>query len=193
MFFNDVNEAIGYIINVGGYDLNGKLNRDNFKTYQEWVNALYKIAHRISRCMATYPEEIYGYLKSHPEKEQCDLQELKNMRYKELSELRQSLGIRKKRSKKAKKVTRVEPVEQTTLEQAKQSLLTESVATTAKKICLSNLQDDIEEEMEETFLSADEIETMYGEDLPSIETLMSQGIIPLDKCEYEKRIKKLIP
>ncbi len=196
MFFYDVDSAKEYLLTRGGYEDSGRLSRRNYRSYEEYAKVIKRIAQSVSEKLEIYPSEIHNYLLSHPEAAYYSLKELKAMTYIELSSLRKSLGISKRKTKTSQKVTSTAKAPKETISEAKQVFQSESVSTSAKKIYLSSLQHDIEFAVQPNddpqILTVEEIIQMYGEDLPSIEYLMNQGIVPISSIEYEEvRRKKL--
>lgn len=123
---------------------------------------------RISKCMSEYPNEIYNYYLSHNVPPEYTLEELYEMKYQELSDIRKKLGL----AKKGKKVMNVEPVKK----------LAESTQMTIADL-LENIEEpekpdaQSEYEPQEQFLTPAEIECMYGSDYSNHE-LIKMGIRP---------------
>ena len=128
---------------------------------------LFNMTQRINDCLDRYPKEIIKYLEEHPEvQERYTLEELRNMTYNDLVDIRKRFKIRKK-SKKIVKATIAPEVAKKAREAIKENHALE------KTIVLSALSEpeDIE------FLTPEEIEMMYpGSGLYSDEELHSLGV-----------------
>ncbi len=153
---------IDYILRVTDYTMSDiDRSAKNF-------GQLCQMYRRISKCMSEYPEEIYNYYIINNIPPEYTLEELYEMKYQELSDIRKDLGI----VKKGKKVTAVEPAE--------------GLAENAQ-MTIADLLIDIEKqpkppiepeyEPQEQFLTQSEIESMYGPDYSNHE-LVKMGIHP---------------
>ncbi len=138
-------------------------------------NQLYAMRCRIFTDMDRYYREIYKYFHEHPEERIMDDQDLKQLNYNELADLRKRLGLGKKK--------------------VKSSVNASDVASKAKKVVhdmepkqltldIIFAQDAYEER--EMFLYREEIEQMGYEDY-SEEDLRKMGIIPLEKENHLKK------
>lgn len=121
---------------------------------------LYNMKKRIEAAMFNYPLEILAYYKAHPTySPRYTLAELNSMKYNQLSEIRQSLKIRK-----SNKVRSTTPAE-TTATTAREIIKATPTAEVVKDIIKSN-QEQIEIEPEEyQFITKAEAIAMYGEDI----------------------------
>lgn len=181
---SDLNGAISFIIERGGYTNTFFLDRRDDESYETYYYRIVSIASRINKCLKSYPKEILAYYQAHPDLPAPSLESLENMNYKELADLRTKLGIRKKR-RTAKKVTSSTPAPKTA-ETAKRYLKDIPTSTLAASIMANNDEKD----HFESILTEEEIASMYGEDnLPSLEDLRSVGITPEYSSEYEKRLR----
>lgn len=138
------------------------------------ISAIYK---RIKEAMNTYPRDIYAYLQDHLEvSPRYTLDQLLNMKYNELSEIRKNFGIKKK----GKKVVKQEQAPLKTTNDARSSLHGQGVRDIALSVMRGNEERQIEHE---EILTEEEILSMYGETMPA-EQLAKLGIV-LDKIPYE--------
>lgn len=182
-YFETFDDALNFLIEKGGYyeDSFRKKENEDAPTYRARV---FRIASRVYECMGNYPKEIYAYLKKHPEKRQYTMEELNTLTYKELSVLRTSLGISKRRGKKVVKETTAGETYERGLNYVRGTSTTQLAAS-----AIVSATEELEDSKEESILSEEEIAFMYGEDMPNLETLRSQGIVPEFPTEYEERIK----
>jgi hypothetical protein len=141
---------------------------------------LYRMKQNIENAMATYPKEIFDYYQAHPEHTpRYSLEELKIMKYNQLSKLRQELKIRK-----GKKVTSTEPAPQTA-DKARQTIKQQTPNEVAKNVVLSN--QIAENSHDYQFITREEAFAMYGEDITD-EYLEEKGFKlyePLKNQEYD--------
>lgn len=130
---------------------------------------LYNMKKRIEAAMHNYPKEIFAYYQTHPaHTPQYTLEQLKKMKYNQLSEIRQSLKIRK--SNKVKSST---PAPDTAA-QAREAIKEKTTSEVVKDIVKSN-QEHVEIEQDEYhFITRSEAVAMYGEDI-SDEYLAARG------------------
>ena len=130
---------------------------------------LYNMKKRIEAAMHNYPKEIFAFYQANPTyTPRYTLEELKKMKYNQLSEIRQSLKIRK-----SNKVKSSIPAPDTAT-QAKEAIKEKTTSEVVKDIVKSN-QEHIEYEQEEYhFITRTEAVAMYGEDI-SDEYLESRG------------------
>lgn len=136
---------------------------------------LFSMYKRTQTRMYEYPKEIIAYYNAHPEiyVRPTD-EEIRKMKYEELSRLRKELGIRKKTTKKVTKTTEAK----STADKAREVLKQESTSKVAAQVIMSNIayEQEIEHEHEQ-FLTPDEIAMMYpGEELTPDE-LAERGIV----------------
>lgn len=130
---------------------------------------LYAMKKRISEAMITYPREIYNYYMSHPTyTPRYTLEQLRQMKYNELSEIRQTLKIRK-----PSKVKSATPSIDTAAK-AKETIKSQTTTETVKNIITSNFAQDEKEHDELSFITRAEAIAMYGEDI-SDEYLEARG------------------
>lgn len=169
-------EMINFIAQNTTYDMNLFMSG---KTDAQ-INAIYK---RIKEAIETYPKEIYEYLQAHKEATpRYTLEQLLNMKYNELSEIRRNLKIKKK----GKKVVKQEQVPLKTVESAHGILDSASVKDVALSVIRSNALASRQIEHEE-ILTEEEIIEMYGESM-SAEQLAKLGII-LDKVPFDSEVE----
>lgn len=136
---------------------------------------LFSMYKRTQERMALYPKEIIDHYNKHPEiyVRPTD-EEIRKMKYEELSNLRKELGIKKKTAKKVKKTTEAK----TTADKARQALKEQSTAKVAAQVIITNMA--IEEEHDydhEQFLTLDEISMMYPGEEYTADELAERGII----------------
>lgn len=182
-YFESFDEAINFLIDKGGYYEESFKRKDN-EDIPSYRARVFRIASRVYECMGQYPKEIYAYLKKHPENYQYTMEELKALTYKELASLRKSLGISKRRGKKVVKETTAGETYERGLNYVRGTSTTQLAAS-----AIVSATEEIEDTKEESILSEEEIAFMYGEDMPNLETLRSQGIVPEFPTEYEERVK----
>lgn len=136
---------------------------------------LFSMYKRTKERMYEYPKEIIAYYKAHPEiyVRPTD-EEIRRMKYEELSRLRKELGIRKKTTKKVTKTTEAK----STADKAREALRKQPTSKVAAQVIISNMAHEQEYEQEhEQFLTPEEIEMMYpGEELTPDE-LADRGIV----------------
>ena len=136
---------------------------------------LFSMYNRTRERMYEYPKEIIAYYNSHPEIyiRPTD-EEIKKMKYEELSELRKELGIRKKTTKKVTKTTEAK----STADKAREVLRKETTTKVAAQIIVSNINYEREHEFEhEEFLTPDEVTIMYPGEEYTPDELASRDII----------------
>ena len=168
--------------------------RDNTQYTLDYIRSLddhrlYRIYMRISQAIPQYIKEILDKVNSpgYVGKQYTRL-ELTKYSYNELADLRKSLGIRKSR----KKVTKVEPAPEQTMKKAGDILHQMSIDELCENIFNSN--EEQEEHEHEEFLNTSEIQSAYGEDIPSEEVLKQKGIVNLDSNDsiYHEKLGKRI-
>lgn len=121
---------------------------------------LYSMKKNIEAAMHNYPKEIYAYYQAHPEHTpRYTLQELKKMKYNELSEIRQSLKIRK-----SKKVKSSVPAPETA-QKARQKIQEQTPTEVVKNIIMSNQEEQSKERDDYQFITREEAIAMYGNDI----------------------------
>lgn len=132
---------------------------------------LYNMKKRIEAAMYNYPLEILAYYQAHPtHSPRYTLEQLKNMKYNQLSEIRQSLKIRK--SNKVKSSIPAEGV----AAKARETIKEEPTSEVVKDIVRSNQEQiEIEPEEEYQFITKVEAVAMYGDDI-SDEFLEARGL-----------------
>lgn len=136
---------------------------------------LFSMYNRTKERMHEYPKEIIAYYNNHPEiYVRPSDEEIRSMRYEQLSNLRKELGIRKKTAKKVTKTTEAK----STADKARQALREQSTTKVAAQVIVSNMAYEEEHDYDhEQFLTPEEIEMMYpGEELTADE-LADRGII----------------
>lgn len=132
---------------------------------------LFAMRCRILADMDRYYREIVKYFKEHPEARTMSDEDLKLLNYNELSDLRNKLGLGRK------KVTKTEP-NLDTAKKGRKSVAKKSV----KDLSLDIIKAQDEYERQETLLYMKEIIEMgYGD--YTREELFKIGIIPLDMDE----------
>lgn len=136
---------------------------------------LFSMYKRTQERMASYPREIIAYYEAHPEiyVRPTD-EEIRHMKYEELSRLRKSLGIKAKTAKKVKKTTEAK----STADKARKALKDQPTAKVAAQVIITNMAHEEEHDYDhEQFLTPEEIAMMYpGEELTADE-LAERGII----------------
>lgn len=136
---------------------------------------LFSMYKRTQERMYEYPKEIIAYYESHPEiyVRPTD-EEIRHMKYEELSRLRKELGIRKKTTKKVTKTTEAK----STADKAREALRKEPTSKVAAQVIISNMAYEEEHDYDhEQFLTPEEISMMYpGEELTADE-LAERGIV----------------
>lgn len=121
---------------------------------------LYKIKKNIETAMATYPYEIFEYYKNHPEHTpRYSLEELKRMKYNQLSELRKALKIRK-----GKKVKTQEEAP-TVATKARKAIKDKSTNEVVRDVIVSNQQLELDLSTDYQFITLEEAYAMYGTDI----------------------------
>lgn len=135
---------------------------------------IYQIYNRIKTALVKYPTDIIEHLSSHPEaKPRYTLEELQNMPYNKLSELREKFGI-----KKGKKVTN------TTIQpEAFKGALNIIEDKRTDELCADII---IQNSQHESILSISEVNTMYGEEWDN-KFLENQGIVLEDVIKPPKK------
>ena len=136
---------------------------------------LFSMYKRTQERMDLYPKEIIKYYKDHPEiYERPTDEEIRQMRYEDLSRLRKELGIKKKTAKKVTKTTE----SKTTADKAREALKKKKTSEVAAQVIISNMAHEEEHDYDhEQFLTPEEISMMYpGEELTADE-LAERGII----------------
>ncbi len=132
------------------------------------INAMYI---RIKSAMSEYPKEIFDYLNSHPAVQpRYSLDELKTMKYNELSALKKQFKIKKSR----RKVTKQEDAPAKTMQRAKETLKKETTSRLAATMIAHGLDEKHERDLE--ILTEAEIFSMYGESLSTLQ-LAKLGIV----------------
>ncbi len=136
---------------------------------------LFSMYKRTQERMSSYPKEIIAYYNNHPEiyVRPTD-EEIRAMKYEELSRLRKELGIRKQTAKKVTKTTEA----RTTADKARAVLKEQSTTKVAAQVIITNMAHEQEHDYDhEQFLTPEEISMMYpGEELTADE-LADRGII----------------
>lgn len=135
------------------------------------IQAMYR---RIKDAMSKYPKEIFDYLSTHPLVEpRYTLEELVEMTYNELSELRANYGLKGRK----KKVVKTEVASEKLVNRAKMVVQNTEAKGLIRDVLLNNAcSRDEEQERDFEILSEEEIRMMYGEDL-SRDELFGMGII----------------
>lgn len=143
---------------------------------------LFGMYKRTQERMSSYPKEIIAYYNSHPEIyiRPTD-EEIRNMKYEELSALRRELGIRKT-SKKVTKTTEAK----STADKARATLKGKRTAALAAEIMISNKAHEEPDYDHEQFLTPEEIAIMYPDCEPTEEELFNRGIIVIEKHYIEE-------
>jgi hypothetical protein len=170
MYLSDQEKA-----NIIEYFLNHTYYTREYLTGIKNHAQLFSMYKRTKERMYEYPKEIIAYYNSHPEiyVRPTD-EEIRKMRYEELSNLRKELGIRKKTTKKVTKTVEAK----STADKAREVLRKEPTSKVAAQVIISNMSYEEEHDYDhEQFLTPDEIEMMYpGEELTADE-LAERGII----------------
>ncbi len=184
--FDNFDDAYYYLLANGGYDSDEYLRQKPGEVNYKYESRILSIANRVYECMAKYPQEIYEFVRRDPSLPQYTFSELTTLSYRELSSLRNSLGI-KKRNRRGKKVIRQEVAGE-----QYQNAISMIHDTPVREVAATIIQGNETEEKEfadEAILTAEEISSMFGEDMPSVSELSSMGIVPEYPVEYEKRLK----
>lgn len=150
---------------------------------------LFSMYKRTQARMDSYQKEIIAYYNEHPEIyiRPTD-QEIRAMKYEELSALRRELGIKAKRGKKVSKTVEAKD----TAEKARRSLKEQPVTKVAAEVILGNMSHEEPDYVQEQFLTPEEIEMMYPEADYSPDELAARGIIvtPYFGVKEPRRFKK---
>lgn len=150
---------------------------------------LFSMYKRTQERMDSYPKEIIAYYNEHPEiYVRPTEEEIRAMKYEELSSLRKELGIKAKRGKKVSKTVEAKD----TAEKARHSLKDKPVTKVAAEVILGNMSHSEPDYTQEQFLTPEEIEMMYPESDYSPDELAARGIIvtPFFGPEEPRRTKK---
>jgi hypothetical protein len=136
---------------------------------------LFSMYKRTKERMYEYPKEIIAYYKNHPEiYVRPSDEEIRKMKYEELSQLRKELGISKRSSKKVTSTIEAK----STADKAREVLRQESTTKVAAQIIISNMTYEREHDFEhEEFLTPDEIATMFPEEDYTPDELADRNII----------------
>lgn len=178
-YFESFDEAINFLEIRGGYNTGTFMQKEN-ESVQTYRARIFRTASRIHECLENYPIEIYRYLSSHREQRQYTIKELREMTYKELSEIRSDLGLSRRRRKK---VIKEEPAGSTYLK----GLGYIKDTPTSSLVASAILNDTLDHNKDESILSEEEIAAMYGDDMPSLSELLQMGIVPEFPEEYVRR------
>ncbi len=121
---------------------------------------LWNMKKRIEEAMSRYPKEIYEFYQKNPHHQpRHTLEELKQMKYNELSAIRKSLKIRK-----GKKVTSSTPALETA-KQAREAVKGQTTSETVANAIKSNHKSEVYQERDLEFITWNEAVAMYGEDV----------------------------
>lgn len=160
--------------NIIDYFLNHTFYSREYLTGIKNHAQLFSMYKRTKERMYEYPKEIIAFYKEHPEiyvRPTDD--EIRKMKYEQLSDLRKELGIRKKTSKKVTKTVE----DKSTAEAAREALKQQPTSKIAAQVIINNMKYEEEHEYDhEQFLTPKEIEMMFpGEEL-SVDELADRGI-----------------